>query len=340
MAYSLDVYLRRAEPSKSFLDFALFVTFFPQLVAGPIVRPTHLLPQFATPRVATPKQLYWGLGLMTIGLFQKIVVADGLLAPTSDAVFGATEMLHPLDAWLGTLAFSGQIFSDFAGYSTTAIGVALTLGFGLPDNFRFPYAAIGFSDFWKRWHISLSSWLRDYLYVPLGGNRKGNLRTYANLMTTMLLGGLWHGASWTFVIWGGLHGLYLAAERWLKARVGDHAIWSKLPAQIMLAFVTYFLINITWVFFRAPDFASAWRMIVTMLTFVTDGEKVLPTVHVIETVITIGIMLVIHWRMRERKLDEVVGRMPVWLTGIVWGAMITLIIITQGGSDAFIYFQF
>jgi alginate O-acetyltransferase complex protein AlgI len=312
MAYSLDVYLKRAEPSKSFLDFALFVTFFPQLVAGPIVRPTHLLPQFATPRVATPKQLYWGLGLMTIGLFQKIVVADGLLAPVADAAFGAKEMLHPLDAWLGTLAFSGQIFSDFAGYSTTAIGVALTLGFGLPDNFRFPYAAIGFSDFWRRWHISLSSWLRDYLY----------------------------GASWTFVVWGGLHGLYLAAERWLRARFGNNPVWGKLPAQIILAFVTYFLVNITWVFFRAADFPTAWRMIVTMLTFVTDGEKVLPTVHVVETIITIGIMLVIHWRMRERKLDEVVSRMPMWLTGAIWGVMLMLIVITQGGSDAFIYFQF
>ncbi len=340
MAYSLDVYLRRAEPSKSFLDFALFVTFFPQLVAGPIVRPTHLLPQFESPRVATPKQLYWGLGLMTIGLFQKIVVADGLLAPIADAAFGAKEMLHPLDAWLGTLAFSGQIFSDFAGYSTTAIGVALTLGFGLPDNFRFPYAAIGFSDFWRRWHISLSSWLRDYLYVPLGGNRKGNLRTYANLMTTMLLGGLWHGASWTFVVWGGLHGLYLAAERWLKARFGDNAVWGKLPAQILLAVLTYFFVNITWVFFRARDFDTAWRMIVTMLTFVTDGAKVLPTVHVVEAIVTIGAMLVVHWTMRERKLDEVIGRMPAWLTGIIWGVMLTLIIITQGGSDAFIYFQF
>jgi len=340
MAYSLDVYLRRAEPSKSFLDFALFVTFFPQLVAGPIVRPTHLLPQFETPHVATPKQLYWGLCLMTIGLFQKVVVADGLLAPVADAAFGAEKMLHPLDAWLGTLAFSGQIFSDFAGYSTTAIGVALTLGFGLPDNFRFPYAAIGFSDFWRRWHISLSSWLRDYLYVPLGGNRKGNLRTYANLMTTMLLGGLWHGASWTFVVWGGLHGLYLAVERWLKAHFGKQAVWATLPAQIFLAVLTYFLVNITWVFFRARDFDTAWRMIETMLTFVTDGEKVLPTVHIVETVLTISAMLVVHWTMRERKLDEVVGRMPAWLTGVIWGVMLTLIIITQGGSDAFIYFQF
>jgi alginate O-acetyltransferase complex protein AlgI len=340
MAYSLDVYLRRAEPAKSFLDFALFVTFFPQLVAGPIVRPTHLLPQFAEPRVATPKQLYWGLGLITIGLFQKIVVADGLLAMSVDSVFGAKEMLHPLDAWLGTLAFSGQIFSDFAGYSTTAIGVALTLGFGLPDNFRFPYAAIGFSDFWRRWHISLSTWLRDYLYIPLGGNRKGNLRTYANLLTTMLLGGLWHGASWTFVVWGGLHGLYLAAERWLKARFGGGTLWGTLGGKIFLAVLTYLLVNITWVFFRAGDFETAWRMIVTMLTFRTEGEKVLYTVEIIQIVATIGVMLAIHWRMRDRKLHEVIERLPGWFVGVAWGVLLTLIIITQGGSDAFIYFQF
>jgi alginate O-acetyltransferase complex protein AlgI len=340
MAYSLDVYLKRAEPSKSFLDFALFVTFFPQLVAGPIVRPTHLLPQFATPRRASGNQLRWGLALITIGLFQKIVVADGLLAPVVDEVYKAKDVLHPLDAWLGTLAFSGQIFADFAGYSTTAIGVALALGFGLPDNFRFPYAAIGFSDFWRRWHISLSSWLRDYLYIPLGGNRKGGLRTYANLMTTMLLGGLWHGASWTFVVWGGLHGVFLAAERWLVVRFGSQAIWKTLGAQIFLALLTYFLVNLTWVFFRAPDFESAWRLISTMLTFATDGKKVLPTSMVVQTVLTIGIMLLIHWRMRERRLEQVVDRLPTWLVGLVWGFMLTLIIITQGGSDAFIYFQF
>jgi len=340
MAYSLDVYLRRAEPSKSFLDFALFVTFFPQLVAGPIVRPTHLLPQFAVPRTATQQQLFWGLGLMTIGLFQKIVIADGMLAPAADAVFGAEAMLHPADAWLGTLAFSGQIFSDFAGYSTTAIGIALALGFGLPDNFRFPYAAIGFSDFWRRWHISLSSWLRDYLYIPLGGNRKGNLRTYANLMTTMLLGGLWHGASWTFVVWGGLHGAYLTVERWLNARFGDHEIWRTIAARIFLATVTYFLVNITWVFFRATDFSAAWRMIVTMLTFVTEGEKVLPTIHILQVIVTIIAMLAVHWYMRERQLEEVVARLPAWVAGVAWGVMIVLIIITQGGSDAFIYFQF
>ncbi len=223
MSYSLDVYFRRAKPARSFLDFALFVTFFPQLVAGPIVRPVDLIPQFASPRVASARQFGWGWMLIVLGLFQKIVLADGFLAPVVDKVYGAKEMLPALDAWLGTLAFSGQIFFDFAGYTTTAIGTALALGFSIPDNFRAPYAAIGFSDFWCRWHISLSSWLRDYLYIPLGGNRQGPGRTYVNLMLTMLLGGLWHGAAWTFVVWGGLHGFYLCAERWLKPRLGQLA---------------------------------------------------------------------------------------------------------------------
>ncbi|HET9482887.1 MAG TPA: MBOAT family O-acyltransferase, partial [Xanthomonadales bacterium] len=175
MSYTLDVYLKRAVPTRSFLDFALFVTFFPQLVAGPIVRPNQLLPQFAEPQRASWPQLQFGLVLIVLGMFEKVVLADGFLAPVSEAVVGARGPLPALDAWLGTLAFSGQIFCDFAGYSTIAIGTALCLGFHLPDNFRFPYAAIGFSDFWRRWHISLSTWLRDYLYVPLGGNRHGNL---------------------------------------------------------------------------------------------------------------------------------------------------------------------
>jgi len=340
LAYSLDVYLRRAKPADSLLDFSLFVTFFPQLVAGPIVRPTQLIPQFAVPRIATTAQFKWGLALITLGLFNKIVIADGMLSGAADTVFGAKEMLHPLDAWLGTLAFAGQIFCDFAGYSTTAIGVALCLGFSLPDNFRYPYAAIGFSDFWRRWHISLSSWLRDYLYIPLGGNRKGSLRTYANLMTTMLLGGLWHGASWTFVVWGGLHGFYLAAERWLTARFGGRAIWNRWLPRLLLALLTYALVNLTWVFFRAQDFATAWRMIDTMLTLNLDGKKVLATVDVVLVAGITAAMLAVHWFMRHRALDEVVAAVPRWLLGTTWGVMAWLIVITQGSSNAFIYFQF
>ncbi|HUE77014.1 MAG TPA: MBOAT family O-acyltransferase [Longimicrobiales bacterium] len=340
MAYSLDVYLRRSEPSDSFLDFALFVTFFPQLVAGPIVRPSHLVPQFAEPRRADRPMLLWGLGLMTLGMFEKIVIADGALAPAADAVFGAEEPLAMLDAWLGTLAFSGQIFSDFAGYSTTAIGAALCLGFSLPDNFRYPYAAIGFSDFWSRWHISLSTWLRDYLYIPLGGNRKGSGRTYVNLMTTMLLGGLWHGASWTFVVWGGLHGSYLAAERFLRERFGGWRGARTAGFGIAAAIVTYGLVNLTWVFFRAPDFATAWRMIRSMVGLAPGGESVLPFVHVAQVTAVIGSMLVVHWWMRDRSVEEVAARAPAWLLAVVWAAMLFAIVITQGSGDAFIYFQF
>jgi alginate O-acetyltransferase complex protein AlgI len=339
MSYTLDVYLRRAPPAKSLLDFSLFVTFFPQLVAGPIVRPTDLIPQFAVPHLATARQFAWGLFLMTLGLFQKIVVADGLLAPVADEVFKADKSLPALDAWLGTLAFSGQIFSDFAGYTTCAIGLALTLGFSLNDNFRYPYAAIGFSDFWRRWHISLSTWLRDYLYIPLGGNQRGGARTYANLMITMLLGGLWHGAAWTFVVWGGLHGFYLCAERWLKPRLGHLAFWKTFAGRLGLALLTYFLINLTWVFFRAQDFPTAWRMISSML-LLGGGEPLLTTYYMLSAAITVALMLAVHWRMRNRMLHDEIDRLPRAALATMWGGMLFLIAITQGGGDAFIYFQF
>ncbi|HUP68023.1 MAG TPA: MBOAT family O-acyltransferase, partial [Sphingomicrobium sp.] len=182
LSYTLDVYLRRAKPAAHFLDYALFVTFFPHLVAGPIMRPTELVPQFAEARRATAHQIHFGLALIILGLFQKVVLADGFLSPVVEKVYDAHEGVpQMLDAWVATLAFSGQIFCDFAGYSSTAIGVAMCLGFAMPDNFRFPYAAVGFSDFWRRWHITLSSWLRDYLYIPLGGNRYGPARTYTAL---------------------------------------------------------------------------------------------------------------------------------------------------------------
>jgi alginate O-acetyltransferase complex protein AlgI len=341
MAYSLDVYLRRAKPAESLLDFALFVTFFPQLVAGPIVRPTQLIPQFEKPVRASRDQLLWGLGLLTLGLFQKIVIADGALAPAADAVFGAEAAVPFSDAWLGTLAFAGQIFSDFAGYSTAAIGIALCLGFSLPDNFRFPYAAIGFSDFWRRWHISLSTWLRDYLYIPLGGNRKGWHRTQINLMVTMLLGGLWHGAAWTFVVWGGLHGLYLGVERFISGRWGDAKVASTAGFRFFLALLTYFLVNITWVFFRARDFGQAWTMTRTMLGFGVEGSVLVLSTYLVTTVIAVTIgMLAVHWFMRSRRLEDVVAKSPWWLTGLVWAGMLFLIVITQGSGDAFIYFQF
>lgn len=341
LSYTLDVYLRRAAPSKSLLDFSLYVTFFPQLVAGPIVRATDFLPQCLTPRRATRAMLHWGLFLMTLGLFQKVVLADTLLSPTADAVFGWSRgPLAMLDAWMGVLAFSGQIFFDFAGYSTCAIGAALCFGFSLPDNFRCPYAAVGFSDFWRRWHISLSTWLRDYLYVPLGGNRKGRLRTDINLMVTMLLGGLWHGASWTFVVWGGLHGIYLAIERLLRRRFGDAHWTQKLSGKIALGLVTYFFVNLTWVFFRARDFQAAKLLLLSMLGVIGTGAQILRSFDMlVVAVVTVGLVLA-HWIHRSIPLEAAAERIPRWAHGLVWAGMLILLLLTQGSDNAFIYFQF
>ena len=340
MAYTLDVYLKRAKPAKSFLDFSLFVTFFPQLVAGPIVRPTYLIPQFEKEHKANKNMFFWGVGLMTVGLFEKIVVADGILAPITDQVYKANGVVSFSSAWLGTMAFAGQIFSDFAGYSTTAIGVSLALGFSLPTNFNFPYAAIGFSDFWRRWHISLSTWLRDYLYIQLGGNKKGKRRTTINLMLTMLIGGLWHGASWTFVVWGGLHGIYLAIERVLKIKFKNAEWLKKLSTQIILALTTYLLVCITWVFFRAQNFPQAFALIQSMFGFNPEGQSTLATVYIIEVIVVTISMLIIHWRMRNTSLEAVVQKTSWPVIGTIWGIMLVLIIISQGSGDAFIYFQF
>jgi len=340
MAYTLDVYLRRAAPTKSLLDFSLFVSFFPQLVAGPIVRPSQLVPQFAEPKIATRPMLFWGLALMTLGLFEKVVLADTFLAPAADGAFGAKGAIAPLDAWAGVLAFSGQIFFDFSGYSTTAVGAALALGFALPNNFNFPYAAIGFSDFWRRWHISLSTWLRDYLYIPLGGNRKGPIRTYVNLMVTMLLGGLWHGANWTFVVWGALHGFYLAVERALREAIPDRKAFHSLAFKAAMALVTYFLVNVTWVFFRAQDFDHAWRFLGSMFALRAEPQKVLHLNEIVPALIVIAGMVLAHWRMRKTTLEAVVARAPAALIGLVWGLMLFALVAAQGSDAAFIYFQF
>jgi alginate O-acetyltransferase complex protein AlgI len=331
MSYTLDVYLRRAQPAQNFLDYALFVTFFPHLVAGPIMRPTELVPQFAEPRRATPAMLRFGLVLITLGLFQKIVLADSFLAPVADVVYAPGSSPGALDAWTGTLAFAGQIFCDFAGYSTTAIGVALCLGFAMPDNFRFPYGAVGFSDFWRRWHITLSSWLRDYLYIPLGGNRHGPVRMYVALMMTMLLGGLWHGASWTFVVWGGLHGAYLVGERLL----GRHL---KGPP-IAGAALTFALVCIAWVFFRARTFTDAWHVLSGMFG-ASGGEPMLAMSALVLTAVIVGGILFAHWKMRTRTLESMLARAPAPVLAIAWGAMAFLIVSAQGAGNAFIYFQF
>lgn len=340
MSYTLDIYLGRVKPIPKLFDFALFVAFFTQLVAGPILRTSQLVPQFETPRRASGDQLLWGLALMCLGLFEKVVLADGALAPTADAVFGAMRPLGFVDAWVGTLAFSGQIFCDFAGYSTIAIGAAMCLGFSIPNNFNNPYAAIGFQDFWRRWHISLSTWLRDYLYIPLGGNRKGPGRTYANLMITMLLGGLWHGANWTFVAWGGLHGVYLCVERWLRERGAGRHLPDNLAVKVALGVLTYLLIDITWVFFRAHSFGAAGQILAAMSGRHPTAPALLPTIYLMQVPACVLGIVTVHWLMRERTIEQVVGRTPWRLAAVAWSLMLVLVIVTQGSGNAFIYFQF
>jgi alginate O-acetyltransferase complex protein AlgI len=338
MSYTLDIYMRRAKPAGNFLDYALFVTFFPHLVAGPIMRPTELVPQFAQPRRATPAMLRFGLVLITLGMFQKVVLADSFLGPAAEAVFDSAKLPGALDAWMATLAFGGQIFCDFAGYSTTAIGVAMCLGFAMPDNFRFPYAAIGFSDFWRRWHITLSAWLRDYLYIPLGGNRHGEARTYLAVMLTMLLGGLWHGASWTFVAWGGLHGLYLVGERKLRALFKGFRPGPLL--MVLAGLLTYALINIAWVFFRASTFGKAWDVIGGMFGAHSEAAPILPTASLVMVGTIVCSIVYAHWLLRNRCLEDAVAyARPLVLSGIL-GLMLFTIVIAQGEGNAFIYFKF
>ncbi len=340
LSYTLDVYRGVAQTTRSLRDFVLAVSFFPQLVAGPIVRAADFLPQLIAPPKPRPGRFIWGLLLMTLGLFQKTVLADTLLASSADTVFTYGGPLQSLDAWTGVLAFSGQIFFDFAGYSTCAIGAALCLGFELRDNFRAPYGAVGFSDFWRRWHISLSTFLRDYLYVPLGGNRSGPVRAAINLMIVMLIGGLWHGAAWTFVVWGLIHGLCLVLERGLRALFKDAAWTQTFGAQLLVGLGTYVAVCFAWVFFRATDFTTAARLVRGMVGLFPNGDAILTTREILQVALVTLALLIAHWILRNLTIEAAVTRVPRWLLSAVWAVMLCAILLTQGSGNAFIYFQF
>lgn len=340
LSYTLDAYRGRTAPSDSFVDYALYVTFFPQLVAGPIVRAVDFLPQCRQPKAFSGRAVGWGLSLMLLGLFEKTAIADGILAPIAETVYDTTRSLDFVSAWCGTFAFAGQIFFDFAGYSLCAIGAAQCLGFAIRDNFRFPYAAVGFSDFWRRWHISLSSWLRDYLYIPLGGSRRGPCRTAAGLMITMLLGGLWHGASWTFVVWGGLHGLFLGFERAIRKLVPFRAKHRSL-LHLPLALLTFLLVCVAWVFFRAGSFARAFDVSAALFGInVGDAERLLKPEAVVMSLGVTALLLLAHWWLRDTTLQQAAARVPWWVKSMAMSAMVLGVIGLSGDDRAFIYFRF
>lgn len=340
LSYTLDVYFKRLEPWHSFRDYALFVSFFPQLVAGPIVRAKDFLPQTQQQSHVPVAVFSLGVSLFIIGLFQKTVLADTFFAPIVDQVFANSTGIDTASAWLGSLFFSAQIFSDFSGYSLCAIGVALCLGFNLPVNFRSPFAAIGFSDLWRRWHISLSSWLRDYLYFPLGGNRHGQWQQYRNLMLTMLLGGLWHGAAWTFVIWGGLHGILLVVEHGLRKTQSYHQLLKTKPFRFVYGLFTFMMVMLAFVIFRADDMTQAGQLITALWPNAQNQSVVEINLWVKFVILAFVLLMLSQIFMRNRHLNHVLQSMPILWRTLMLSLFLLLMLITNGNSNAFIYFQF
>jgi D-alanyl-lipoteichoic acid acyltransferase DltB (MBOAT superfamily) len=340
LSYTIDVYHKKLKPHHGFLDYALFVSFFPQLVAGPIVRAKTFLPQLKNQNRIKFDVFSTGISLFIVGIFTKTVLADAFFAPFVNTVFVDNAQPDMLSSWLAGLFFYGQIFCDFAGYSLCAIGTALCLGFTLPYNFNSPFAAIGFSDFWRRWHISLSSWLRDYLYIPLGGNRFGSFKTFRNLMFTMLLGGLWHGASWTFVIWGGLHGIYLIAERWLKNHLASSPLVNLKIMKFILMLITFVFVMLAFVLFRADNLPQALTIIMGM--FSTQGDQALIKWDLWTQMVALSFILLFLSQCftKNTEMDDVIISMPVMIRAILLSLALIFILLSSGDSDAFIYFQF
>jgi len=342
ISYTFDVYRRDIEAARSPLDFAVFVAYFPQLVAGPIGRAHIQLPQFENerPRLRTD-QVQSGLALILMGLFKKVVIADSIAPYVNEAFADPTNQ-----SWItlvaATWGFALQIYGDFAGYSDVARGSSRLFSIELPVNFEQPYLSRNPTVFWRTWHISLSNWLRDYLYIPLGGNRGGSSTTYRNLMLTMLIGGLWHGAAWTFVVWGGLHGLYLCAHRWYQERTDRVGLHNRprrfIRSDIVPAIICFQFVCFAWIFFRAENFTQAFDVIRGILTL-QGGTVAAGFVPLLAVVALISLGIDLAQRNRETHTPMLALR-PV-LQGLLYGGFIVAIILFSGGEAVpFIYFQF
>jgi alginate O-acetyltransferase complex protein AlgI len=341
MSYVIDVYRRSMPACKSYLRYLLFVSFFPHLVAGPIVRPNDLIPQFDKQPILSKLDGGEGLFLVAVGLLKKMVISDYLAVNLVDRVFSRPESYSAVETLAGVYGYAFQIYCDFSGYTDIAIGCALLLGIRINKNFASPYQSLDLQEFWRRWHISLSSWLRDYLYIPLGGSRGSALKTYRNLMLTMLLGGLWHGASWTFVFWGFLHGAALAATRMYQRWRGSEnqerdtvPMWKK----VILGFFTFHYVCLAWVFFRASSFGNALKILKQISTWTTYHPN-LPG----KLIGMLMVGLITHmipenifegWKLRF-------GNLPAWAQGVSL-YLVAVILHEAVVSDAipFIYFQF
>jgi alginate O-acetyltransferase complex protein AlgI len=341
ISYVVDVYRREFEVSSS-IDVFLYLSFFPHLVAGPIVRPSELIPQLEEKRDARHVDVVGASWLIFGGLFKKVVISSYLSSAIVDPIFGDPSRHSAIEVLVGVWGYAIVIYADFSGYTDIAIGIAKLLGFQFPQNFDRPYSARSVQEFWRRWHMTLSRWLRDYLYIPLGGNRAGTTRTYVNLMITMTLGGLWHGADWRFVLWGALHGGYLAVGHWKRERRTQGKLAEPPETAAVLwaqRFITFQLVCLGWVFFRADSMDTAWDVLGRLLTgWTTPTKLVTPLV-----LLSIGLMLATQFVPHRPA-----AKLQAWLSHLqpvplgVGAAVVLFVIATLGpkGVAPFIYFQF
>ena len=356
ISYTVDIYRGKLEPSNSLKEFALFVAFFPQLVAGPIVRARDFLPQLREKIteyesgtrlkqiIIHNSNLKIGVTIMAFGFLKKMFFADNI-APMVDNIFGNPIGLDSLSIILGTIAFGIQIYGDFSGYSDIAIGAALILGFKLPINFNKPYFATSPADFWRRWHISLSTWLRDYLYVPLGGNKKSKERTYINLITVMLLGGLWHGASVNFIVWGALHGTYLAIHRILQGIIPErlNKFLSTRFGKIISISITQYFVFLAWIPFRVSEFDKMSYSIQKYIFLDIDILGFMDTISENKTsVVILGLFLLLHFiSYRKTDLLAQISKLKLRYWTIILSVIIMMILFFfDGNPEDFIYFRF
>ncbi len=346
LSYTIDVYRRQLQPLDSLLDYAFYVSFFPQLVAGPIVRARDFIPQIRRPLVVTNEMFGRGIFLIVAGLFKKAVISDYISVNFVERVFAQPDLYSGVENLLAVYGYTLQIYCDFSGYSDMAIGIALLLGFEFPKNFDSPYKSLSITEFWRRWHISLSSWLKDYLYISLGGNRLGRVRQYVNLMITMLLGGLWHGASLNFICWGGFHGLMLVADKLFNKHFLDlQRRHSPIPALQVLPrlLITFHLVCFGWIFFRNQTFTGSFLMLRQILT------QFKPQVFLqwVESYQAVALLMLTGYLLHflpaslSQRTQQFVTRMPLLLQALLVVVVIFIVIqVKSADVQPFIYFQF
>ena len=345
MSYVLDIYRKEIKPAKNFLDFALYTSYFPHLVAGPIMRATTLLPQVENPRTLDGEQIRRGIFLVLWGLFKKVIIADNMAAIVNP-IFAQSGPINGAQAMIGIYAFAFQIYGDFSGYSDMARGLSKMMGFELMHNFNLPYFAKNPQEFWRRWHISFSTWLRDYLYIPLGGNRKGGIRTYANLMITMLLGGLWHGAAWTFVIWGMFHGMLLCIHRMLQTPL-EHWIHpvNRIGATAWLTARIVFMFHLTclgWLIFRAHSLSQAGLFLDGIFSrWVWDWDTLRYFKQFSFYISALLIVQIVQYSKQNLNYVYAAPRFVRFSVGVLMAGVVMIsLLVGLPNATEFIYFQF